>query len=110
MKNIINILESNDFEIGEITEQGNQYYIDIGQYTPEGEDWSVCIWFDGTRKGFINSLEERVNDFDIDEEVEIFIDHRGQNGIPSSIKALVEDAEWKLETLKGILNELKGIR
>ena len=33
--------------------------------TPAGEDWWTTIWFDGTNAGFINSLEEVVNDFDV---------------------------------------------
>ena len=31
---------------------------------------------------------------------------RGENGIPSSIKALVKDAEWKVTTLAGLLDDL----
>ncbi len=108
MKKIINILENNDFETGEITKQGDQYYMEISQYTPEGEDWNECIWFDGTDKGFIDSLEERIDNFDVDEEVEIWIDNRGRNGVPSSIKALIEDAEWKLETLKKAITGLEN--
>ena len=109
MKKIINVLENNDFGTDEITKQGDKYYMEINQYTPEGEDWNECIWFDGTDKGFIDSLEERIDNFDIDEEVEIWVDSRGKNGVPSSIKALIEDAEWKFKTLKNILNELKSL-
>lgn len=108
-KKLIKILENNDFGTGEITKQGNEYYMEINQYTPEGEDWNECIWFDGTDKGFINSLGERVNNFDVDEEAEIWVDSRGKNGVPSSIKALIEDAEWKLEMLKGVFEELRNI-
>ena len=42
-----------------------------------------------------------------DWEVEIWISSRGQNGVPSSISALVHDAEWKLEQLESLLSDLQ---
>ena len=51
-------------------------------------------------------LVEDSNDDAIDEEVEIWIDIRGTRGVPSSIKSLLEDAEWKLEKLKELLKEV----
>ena len=106
---VIDLLETHDFNISDITEQGGEYYTDIGQYTPEGEDWSECIWFDGTTKGFIEAVRKRAENFDVDEAVEIFVECRGKNGVPSSIRALVEDAEWKLETLETLADALEEL-
>jgi DNA-dependent RNA polymerase auxiliary subunit epsilon len=106
---VIDLLETHDFNISEIHEQDGEYYVDIGQYTPEGEDWSECIWFDGTTAGFIEAVRKRTENFDVDEAVEVFIECRGKNGVPSSIRALVEDAEWKLEELETLADALSEL-
>ena len=108
-KKILDVLENNGFNYGEITEQNEDYYIEINQDTPAGEDWIVTIWFDGDDESFINSFRKFVESFDIDEEVELWIESRGKNGVPSSVRELVEDAEWKKETLGKTLKDLEDI-
>lgn len=106
---IINAAENNGFSIHEVEKQGEDFYIEINQYTPCGEDWWEIIWFDGTDEGFIEAIKDRYNGFDVDEETEIWIENRGKNGVPSSIKALVEDAEWKERTLGELYDQLEEI-
>lgn len=106
---VIEIVENNGFSIHEVEKQGNDFYVEINQGTPLGEDWWETIWFDGTDKGFIESVRERYNNFDVDEETEIWIENRGKRGVPSSIKALVEDAEWKESTLGELADELEEL-
>lgn len=105
-KDIIKILEKNDFIIGEITKQTNAIYVDLNQSTPLGEDWGFAIFFDGTNNGFIQEFYNYAYNFDLDEEVEIFVQSRGKNGVPSSIVDLVEDAKWKQKTLEETADEL----
>lgn len=108
-KKIHDILEKNEFNFDEeISEQDNGKYIEINQSTPEGEDWWETIWFDGTYEGFVNAVKERILNFDIDEEVEIWIHNRGKGGCPDSIMNLVHDAEWKQKTLEKLLDDLHG--
>ena len=104
---IAEILEYNGFSYNEVEEQDGKYYIELNNGTPEGEDWWVTVCFDGTDKSFVDAVEEITTNFDIDEEVEIWIPSRGQNGVPSSISALVHDAEWKLEQLESLLSDLQ---
>ena len=107
-KKIQDILEKNEFNFDEeISEQDNGKYIEINQSTSEGEDWWETIWFDGTYEGFVNAVEERVLNFDVDEEVEIWIPNRGKGGCPDSIMDLVHDAEWKQKTLENLLDDLQ---
>ena len=47
-----------------------------------------------------SSSDSLLVSFDVDEEAMLWIPHRGENGIPNSICALVDDAEWKLQSLK----------
>lgn len=104
---IVEILENNGFNYNEVTEQDGKYYIELNNNTPLGEDWWLTVWFDGTDKSFVDAVEEITTNFDIDEEVEIWIPLRGKNGVPSSISALVQDAEWKLEQLESLLSDLQ---
>lgn len=104
---ITEILEYNGFNYNEVTEQDGKYYIELNNNTPLGEDWWFTVWFDGTDKSFVDAVEEITTNFDIDEEVEIWIPLRGKNGVPSSISALVQDAEWKLEQLESLLSDLQ---
>jgi len=104
---IAEILEYNGFNYNEVTEQDGKYYIELNNNTPLGEDWWLTVWFDGTDKSFVDAIEEITTNFDIDEEVEIWIPLRGKNGVPSSISALVQDAEWKLGQLESLLSDLQ---
>lgn len=106
---IIGIVENNGFIIHEVEKQDKEHYVEINQGTPCGEDWWETIWFDGTNKGFINGVKDRYNSFDVDEEAEIWIERRGENGVPNSIKALVEDAEWKERTLGELFDQLEEL-
>lgn len=91
---IVNIIENEGFSCnGKISKQSGEYYVEIFQGTPLGEDWNETIWFDGSKESFIEAVRKRANGFDVDEEVEVYIPCRGENGCPSSIEALVEDAK-----------------
>lgn len=106
---IIEVIEIYGFSYSAVVEQDNEYYIELYQDTPAGEDWHVTIWFDGNDNSFINSFREYVESFDVDEEVEIWIESRGKNGVPNSISVLVKDAEWKKEKLRLLLKYLEDI-
>lgn len=104
---IIEVLENNDFVVNDVEKQDGEYYVEIGQNTPEGEDWWMTIWFDGTDENFIKSVSEIASNFDVDEEASIWIDSRGKRGVPNSIGCLLEDARWKKEILQKVSMELE---
>ena len=106
---VIEIVENNGFIIREVEKQGNDFYVEINQGTPCGEDWWETIWFNGTNEGFIKAVRERYNIFDVDEEAEIWIENRGKNGVPNSIRALLRDAEWKEAALDKLADELEEL-
>lgn len=76
-------------------------YIEIQQYTPAGEDWNLTLILnkDSTVKDFIGEIESLYEGFDVDEEVKLWIDGAGKNGVPNA-RGLVEDNEWKDSLLK----------
>lgn len=108
-KKIVDVIENNGFYYSAVVEQDNEFYIELYRDTPAGEDWHVIIWFNGSDNGFINSFRKYVEDFDVDEEAEIYIESRGKRGVPSSISVLVKDAEWKKETLGKMLKDLEDL-
>ena len=107
-ENIVRILEDNGFYVGEpeYSNHHNEYCIEINQSTDLGEDWWMTLWYDGTDEDFIQKFETMVDNFDPDEEAEVYIEMRGKNGVPDSIRDIINDQEWKLETLKTTLKEL----
>lgn len=96
------------FESHGVRSRDGEFYIDVSQYTPEGEDWWETIWFDGTFKGFADAVVEHANNFDVDKEAEVYISIRGTNGVPNSISDLLEDARWKKRMLTKLGKALKS--
>lgn len=108
-ENIVRVLENNGFTVGkpEYSNHHKEYCVEINQYTDLGEDWWMSLWYDGSDEDFIQKFETMVDYFDPDEEAEIFIEMRGKNGVPDSIRDILDDQVWKLETLRTTLKELQ---
>ena len=102
IEKITEFLETHNFGVSSNNKQDDDYVIEFGQFTPLGEDWYVSLFYDGTLSNFKEKLSEYADNFDIDEEVEPYIENRGNNGVPTSIRALLEDAEWKQQQLKAL--------
>ncbi len=107
-ENIVRVFENNGFTVGEpeYSNHHREYCVEINQSTDLGEDWWLTLWYDGTDEDFIQKFETLVENFDPDEEAEIYIDMRGKNGVPDSIRDILDDQVWKLNTLKTTLEEL----
>lgn len=92
----IDILEENDWNVSSYTEDRR---VEIGKYSPAEEDFSIIV----DVENFPESVREYANNFDADEHAEMWIEARGRvNGVPNSIRELIEDAE----AIKEMLNEL----
>ena len=107
------LLEKHDFSVcGEITERtynNDGYDVELETYSPEGEDVIVSLIYDGTEEGFINAFRSYAEDFDAEDHAEMWIESRGKNGVPDSIKDLLEDAEWIKSTLEEVADDLENI-
>ena len=112
-KRVEDLLEENDFSVcGEISERYDErgmYDIELETYSPEGEDVIVPLIYDGTEEGFIKAFRRYAEDFDAEEHAETYINMRGKNGVPESIKNLLEDAEWQKEMLLEVAKDLNGL-
>lgn len=79
---------------------------EIGQMSSCGEDWFETLEADDVDT-LIASLERRIDNWDSEEEAMPYIEMRGRNGVPSSIRDLLDDADWKEEQLKDLLDAIK---
>ena len=110
---IIEVLEAHDIsvcrEITERTYNNDGYDVELETYSPEGEDVIISLIYDGTEEDFIKQFESYAEDFDAEEHAETYINMRGKNGVPESIKNLLEDAEWQKEMLLEVAKDLNGL-
>lgn len=102
-KKILRTIEENGFTYE--YEDDNIIYLQM--YTPAGEDWSIETPLGDTDEDFVKAVREYADNFDVDEEAEKWIERRGQRGVPSSIRTLVEDAEWKERAIDMLANSLE---
>ena len=103
----LKVLEEMNFDVNEC-EQNGEEYVELSQYTPLGEDWYVVIWYN--EGNFANDFRDFVNNFDYEEEQTPYIANRGKNGIPNSIKDLLEDGRWKAKILTQTAKRLRNIK
>ena len=112
-KKIIEVLEAYDIslccEISERTYNNDGYDVELETYSPEGEDVIISLIYDGTEEDFVKQFESYAEDFDAEEHAETYINMRGKNGVPESIKNLLEDAEWQKEMLLEVAKDLNGL-
>lgn len=86
-------------------EKDGRYYALLEQSTPLGEDWCLEFVYKNIAD-LINQIIEYSYNYDADEEAEVYINIRGKNGVPSSIRDLLEDADWKGEKLEELCDAL----
>ena len=86
-------------------------YAELERYSPAGEDFSIIVDFekDHQVETFLRDLREYYENFDVDDHVEMWMPSRGENGCPSSIKALVEDAEAIESMILELLDALEDM-
>ena len=84
------------YSVYEEPSQNSRTYVEMGKFSPAGEDFSMIIDFDAEDQcsSFRDSLESYYEDFDIDEHIEMWVEAKrsGTSGVPS-IRRLVKDAE-----------------
>ena len=109
-KEIIDVLNANDMGVGDVEEQGYDHYVEVEFYSPAGEDVCETVWFDGTDAGFIRGFRAAADSFDPDEHAGMWVEHRGENGVPYSLRALIDDADWIRDTLLSVADQLEALK
>lgn len=112
-KRIEGLLEEHDFSLcEEITERYSEkgkYDVELETYSQKGEYIIVPLIYDGTEESFIAAFVEYANWFDAKAHAEMWIGSRGKNGVPESIKDLLEDARWIKNTLLEVAEALNNL-
>ena len=72
-----------------------------------GQDIPTEFDFDGTPEGFVKEFVERAKSYDVDTEVELFAGMRGKEGVPDTIRELINDCQEAKDTLLDIAKALK---
>ena len=49
---------------------------------------------------------EAAENYDVDEEVELYVDMRGKNGVPDTVRELLDDCQEAKDTLMKIVRRL----
>lgn len=92
-KKVMDVLEACGWRLNSIEKQDGEYCAEIENWSPAGEDLPETIWYNGTGKGFVEAVQEWASDYDADEHAEMWVESRGERGVPNSIRALVNDAD-----------------
>lgn len=78
--------------------------IELEKYSPLGEDFIFSIV---NNNNIVEQIIDYAENFDTDEHAEMYINIRGERGVPNSIKDLIKDAEDIKQMLLELANELK---
>lgn len=89
------IFEELDWQWSAVDQNGD---IELETWSPAGED----VVFDVNADNLVYEVRCYANNFDVDDHVLMWAEHRGENGVPNSIRELLDDAE----AIQDMLNEL----
>lgn len=73
-----------------------------------GQDIPVEIDYDGTVENLVDKFTAYAESYNVDDEVEIYVNMRGENGVPSSIRELLDDCQEAKDTLMEIANNFNN--
>lgn len=80
--------------------------IDIGKASPAGEDFFFTVT---NKDDVVREVQEYASDFDPDEHAEMWVERRGKNGVPNSIRTLIDDADAIQEMVDGLAEALTAV-
>lgn len=72
-----------------------------------GQDIPTEFDYDGTPEDFVKQFTERAENYDVDEEVELYANMRGKNGVPDTVRELLDDCQEVKDTLMEIAEKLQ---
>lgn len=87
------------------------YVLHVEWYSPLGEnmcdDIELPDYF--TIEDIYDAFYRKYDEYDAEEHAELWIEHRGQNGTPSSIRDLLDDADEIGKIYDEIVDELRTL-
>lgn len=89
-------------------ENGKDYYGLVEFWTDTaGQDIPIDFYFDGTAEDFVREFTEAAESYDVDEEVEIYVGMRGKNGVPNTVRELLDDCQEAKDKMMEIAEKLQ---
>lgn len=71
-----------------------------------GQDIPVEIDHNGTAEDIVKQFTDYAEGYDVDEQVELFVGMRGRNGVPETVRELLDDCQEAKNTLMEIAGRL----
>ena len=103
---ISNILEENGMSYS-IYDSDDRSYVELEFSSDNGEDVVFTIdYATDDVLSFVREFRDYANEYDPDEHVEMWIPYRGKNGVPKSIRTLLNDADSIGDVLMKTAEEL----
>ena len=75
-----------------------------------GQDIPTEFSFNGTAEDFVKQFTRCAENYDVDTEVEVYVDMRGKNGVPDTVRELLDDCQEAKDTLMMIAEVLKNAK
>lgn len=72
-----------------------------------GQDIPTEFDYDGTPEDFVKQFTEAAENYDVDEEVELYVNMRGKDGVPDTVRELLDDCQEAKDTLMEIAEKLQ---
>ncbi|MEZ3438639.1 MAG: hypothetical protein K1W18_07145 [Oscillospiraceae bacterium] len=114
MKNCINAVHDKYIEVCESLDwRVHQYETSSGEARVELENWSPLgenLVLDFSADNLVDEVKEYAAYFAPEEHAEMWINNRGQNGTPDSIRALLNDADEIDEMLRKLASKLFEVK
>lgn len=78
-------------------------YVELESWSPAGENLVFCLDND---EDFVEEIKCLAAEFNTDKHVEMFVGGRGKNGVPETIRELLEDADAIDQMLQNLASAL----
>ena len=110
LENLLEKVEELDWNYTLWKEEDGRTYAEMEKYSPLGEDFLMVIDFNEENPvdTFMSDLKNYYLEFDPDEHAEMWIENRGKNGTPDSIRDLLDDAKDIEEMVGELIQYLEG--
>lgn len=110
LENFLEKAEELDWSYNLYKEDNGRTYAEMEKYSPLGEDFCMIIDFseENPADTFMNDLKDYYSGFDPEEHAEMWIENRGKNGTPDSIRDLFDDAQDIEDMIGELIRYLEG--
>lgn len=102
---IMDVLENNGINV-EKTDEKNEYMLEW--WSNAGEDMVDYVTAQNDKE-FADRYREIALDFNADDHAEMYVNMRGKNGVPQTIRELIDDADSIQEFYSNVSKEIDKV-